>query len=144
MATRFDDVIVDRSPESCAVRILLDLKASPEIVVVVVRLKVVSIRQAHWRDFFDKISLKSGKDLIGNGRKNRGSKRDWWCKQDSGGGSESGGVKDHVMEWIGSEIKKERLKNEWITLPSPVENARSGLKFEDKKYILNCTMLVNF
>ena len=123
---------------------ILDLKASPEIVVVVVRLKVVSIRQAHWRDFFDKISLKSGKDLIGNGRKNRGSKRDWWWKQDSGGGSESGGVKDYVMEWIGSEIKKERLKNEWIALPSSVENARSGLIFEDKKYILNCTMLVNF
>ncbi|XP_010506523.1 PREDICTED: receptor-like serine/threonine-protein kinase At2g45590 [Camelina sativa] len=50
-----------------------------------------------------------------------GSKRDWWWKQDNNGGSrgggiESGSVKDYVMEWIGSEIKKERPNDnkEWI------------------------------
>ncbi|CAL0324540.1 unnamed protein product [Lupinus luteus] len=59
------------------------------------------------------LSADSGKDLIkkkGGG----GLGRDWWWKQDNVGGSESGGrVKDYVMEWIGSEIKKERPKNEW-------------------------------
>ncbi|KAL2892345.1 hypothetical protein RDABS01_008254 [Bienertia sinuspersici] len=58
----------------------------------------------------DKMSVESGK------KKNWGSGRDyWWWKQDNGGnggvgGSESGRVKDYVMEWIGSEIKKERPK----------------------------------
>ena len=48
------------------------------------------------------------------------------------------------MEWIGSELKKDWLKNEWIASPSTVENDGSGLKIEDKKYILNYTMLVSF
>lgn len=50
------------------------------------------------------------------GRKKSLSGRDWWWKQDggSGVGSESGRVKDYVMEWIGSEIKKERPKSEWV------------------------------
>ena len=38
-----------------------------------------------------------------------------------------------MMEWIGSEIKKERPKNEWIVSPSMVENDGSGLKIEDKQ-----------
>ncbi|XAR71771.1 Non-specific serine/threonine protein kinase [Bertholletia excelsa] len=41
------------------------------------------------------------------------SVKDWWWKQDNGG-AESGVVKDYVMEWIGSEIKQERPKTEWI------------------------------
>ena len=39
----------------------------------------------------------------------------------------------YVMEWIGSEIKRERHKNEWIASPSTVENDGSGLKIEDKQ-----------
>ncbi|CBI38812.3 unnamed protein product, partial [Vitis vinifera] len=59
----------------------------------------------------------SGKEIIGcgkgkGGRKKGDSGRDWWWRQDSGWGSESGRVKDYVMEWIGSEIRKERPKNE--------------------------------
>ncbi|KAL8240873.1 hypothetical protein R6Q59_014228 [Mikania micrantha] len=42
-----------------------------------------------------------------------GAGKDWWWKQDNGM-SESGRVKDYVMEWIGSEINKERPKTEWI------------------------------
>ncbi|KAK9147633.1 hypothetical protein Scep_006390 [Stephania cephalantha] len=38
--------------------------------------------------------------------------------QDNGGGSESGSAKNYVMEWIGSEIKKERPKSDWIS-PKP-------------------------
>ncbi|KAF0900272.1 hypothetical protein E2562_030040 [Oryza meyeriana var. granulata] len=41
-----------------------------------------------------------------------GTGSDWWWKQDNGGGSN--GVKDYVMEWIRSEIKKERPKSDWI------------------------------
>lgn len=40
--------------------------------------------------------------------------KDWWWKQDSGADVETGKVKDYVMEWIGSEIKKERPKSDWI------------------------------
>ncbi|XP_010692288.2 receptor-like serine/threonine-protein kinase At2g45590 isoform X2 [Beta vulgaris subsp. vulgaris] len=67
----------------------------------------------------DKMSVESGK--IGKKKNGGGSGRDyWWWKQDNGGnggvgggvvGSESGRVKDYVMEWIGSEIKKERPKS---------------------------------
>ncbi|KAG2284945.1 hypothetical protein Bca4012_034614 [Brassica carinata] len=50
------------------------------------------------------------------GKQKVGSRRDWWWKQDNNGGSrgvvESGSVKDYVMEWIGSEIKKDN--KEWI------------------------------
>ncbi|KAJ6334963.1 hypothetical protein OIU78_011740 [Salix suchowensis] len=58
------------------------------------------------------MSVDSGRDVSGRGKKG-GSRRDWWWKQDNGGGSESGRVKDYVMEWIGSEINKERPKQEW-------------------------------
>ncbi|OMP00551.1 hypothetical protein COLO4_12593 [Corchorus olitorius] len=42
--------------------------------------------------------------------------------KDPVGGSESGRVKDYVMEWIGNEIKKDRPKNEWLASPSSVDN----------------------
>jgi hypothetical protein len=60
---------------------------------------------------FDKMSVDSGKDLIGNGRKNGDSMRDWWWKQDNGVGSESGRVKDYVrkrLEWWAS-LDEERM-----------------------------------
>uniref|UniRef100_M4FE05 non-specific serine/threonine protein kinase n=1 Tax=Brassica campestris TaxID=3711 RepID=M4FE05_BRACM len=58
----------------------------------------------------EKMSVESG------GKQKVGSRRDCWWKQDNNGGSrrvvESGGVKDYVMEWSGSEIKKDN--KEWI------------------------------
>lgn len=69
---------------------------------------------------FDRSSVGSGTEMVHGGgakRSERGLKslsgKDWWWKQDNGG-TESGVVKDYVMEWIGNEIKKERPKNEWI------------------------------
>ncbi|TMW83758.1 hypothetical protein EJD97_000786 [Solanum chilense] len=68
---------------------------------------------------FDRSSIDSGIEI---GNKKSGVKKkkkksitgkDWWWKQDTGG-TDSGAVKDYVMEWIGSEIKKERPKTEWI------------------------------
>ncbi|XP_008791243.1 receptor-like serine/threonine-protein kinase At2g45590 isoform X2 [Phoenix dactylifera] len=72
---------------------------------------------------FDRMSVDSGKDTAASGsrrggRKKSGAGKDWWWRQDTGGGANSesgGGVKDYVMEWIRSEIKKERPKSDWIT-----------------------------
>lgn len=50
-----------------------------------------------------------------------------------GNGFKCGRVKDYVMEWIGSEIKKERPKSEWIASPSSAENDGLGLKVEQKQ-----------
>ncbi|KNA18478.1 hypothetical protein SOVF_070380 [Spinacia oleracea] len=91
----------------------------------------------------DKMSVESGK--IGGKKKNGGSGRDyWWWKQDNGGGnggvggSESGRVKDYVMEWIGSEIKKERPKSSDLiggerTASGLTCNDGGGDKIEGKK-----------
>ncbi|KAJ7962256.1 Receptor-like serine/threonine-protein kinase [Quillaja saponaria] len=122
--------LVDRSPESCVVRIL-DSEASPETVVMSPEVGVDKASMSE--GCFDKLSIDSRKDLIGNGRKKGGSGRDWWWKQDSGGGSESGRVKDYVMEWIGSEIKKERPKSGWIASPSSADANGSAPKMEPKK-----------
>uniref|UniRef100_A0ACD5UIT7 Uncharacterized protein n=1 Tax=Avena sativa TaxID=4498 RepID=A0ACD5UIT7_AVESA len=60
---------------------------------------------------FDLTSVDSG--MNGRSRTGRGpAGGDWWWRQDNGGNSH--GVKDYVMEWIRSEIKKERPKNDWI------------------------------
>ncbi|XP_072954845.1 receptor-like serine/threonine-protein kinase At2g45590 isoform X2 [Typha angustifolia] len=48
-------------------------------------------------------------------RKKNGSSKDWWWQQ------ESSGVKDYVMEWIRSEIKKERPKSDWLSSTSVAE-----------------------
>ncbi|XP_050386096.1 receptor-like serine/threonine-protein kinase At2g45590 [Argentina anserina] len=93
-----------RSPDCCVVRIS-DSEASPVVVAA----------------GFDKFSVDSEKELASSGKRVKGSSgRDWWWKQDNVGGvgSESGRVKDYVMEWIGSEIKKERPKSEWVASPS--------------------------
>ncbi|KAK0583051.1 hypothetical protein LWI29_032857 [Acer saccharum] len=137
VVTAFDEsgcgVGADRSPESCVVTVF-DADVSPETVAAFspeVGVDKGSVSET----CFDKISVESGKDLAVNGSKKGGSRRDWWWKQDNGGGSESGRVKDYVMEWIGSEIKKERPKNEWIASSSSPENngSNSTSKIEMKK-----------
>ncbi|KDP28723.1 hypothetical protein JCGZ_14494 [Jatropha curcas] len=124
---------IDRSPESFAVRVV-DSDASPEMAAAVSPEMGVD-KGSVSETAFDKVSIDSGKDLV-NGGKKGGSRRDWWWKQDNGGGSESGRVKDYVMEWIGSEIKKERPKSEWIASPSSVDNnllRPQSLTIEPKK-----------
>lgn len=80
---------------------------------------------------YDRASLDSG-HRRGIGRRKSESGRDWWWKQDNvNGGSESGRIKDYVMEWIGSEIKKERPKKDWIENSSKAED---GTKVEEKKH----------
>lgn len=68
---------------------------------------------------FDQTSVDSGlnsRSCNGVGSRTGGASgtgSDWWWRQDNAGPSH-GGVKDYVMEWIRSEIKKERPKNDWI------------------------------
>ncbi|KAI4354934.1 hypothetical protein L6164_003757 [Bauhinia variegata] len=132
VTTGFEEgsAMIDRSPESCMVRIL-DPEASPETVVLSPEVGVD--KSSVSETCFDKFSIDSGKYLTANSRKKGGSGRDWWWKQDNGGGSESGRVKDYVMEWIGSEIKKERPKSEWIASPSSSETNGATPKMELKK-----------
>lgn len=112
---------IDRSPESCNVRVLVDSDASPEVAVIS-QSSVVS------DGCFDKFSIDSGNQRKRGGGGGGGSGRDWWWKQENnGGGSESGRVKDYVMEWIGSEIKKERPKSsEWVGSGSSICSGGGG------------------
>ncbi|XP_051203675.1 receptor-like serine/threonine-protein kinase At2g45590 [Lolium perenne] len=61
---------------------------------------------------FDQTSVDSGVNGRGSRAGRAASGSDWWWRQDNGGNSH--GVKDYVVEWIRSEIKKERPKNDWI------------------------------
>ncbi|GJS13865.1 receptor-like serine/threonine-protein kinase [Tanacetum coccineum] len=102
------------SPESCCVTVM-DVDASPSEY-----LERASVS--------DQISVDSsnrrflGRKKSGGGGVVGGSGRDWWWKQDNSCGGDSGRVKDYVMEWIGSEIKKERPKKDWLTSNDPVSS----------------------
>uniref|UniRef100_A0A6N2MNL6 Protein kinase domain-containing protein n=1 Tax=Salix viminalis TaxID=40686 RepID=A0A6N2MNL6_SALVM len=83
-------------------------------------------------------SKEGGKELV-NGEKNSGggiqieSRKDWWLKQENGGTTaENGGVKDYVMDWLGTEIKKGRPKSDWIEASSS-SNSQSAGKIVKKK-----------
>lgn len=84
----------------------------------------------------DRISVESGirKGAVGGAGKSEAA-GDWWWKQENVGGlSDSGRVKDYVMEWIGSEINKERPKKDWIRSKSSVgEEAEAEPKKQGKK-----------
>ncbi|KAL2337420.1 hypothetical protein Fmac_011866 [Flemingia macrophylla] len=118
-------VDVDRSPESCPVRVVEYSDASP---VGGDKLSVVS------DGCFESVDSGNGKKKGGGGG-GGGSGRDWWWRQESGGGGESGRVKDYVMEWIGSEIKKERPKSVWADScsSSSPKNENEGESNKKKK-----------
>ncbi|KAK1409178.1 hypothetical protein QVD17_35703 [Tagetes erecta] len=82
----------------------------------------------------DAMSMESGGvSLKKNGMlKKSVSGKDWWWKQENSM-SESGRVKDYVMEWIGSEIKKERPKTDWITTAAASSSGGQIVKPEKKK-----------
>lgn len=133
--TGFEESVfsVDRSPESC-VRVV-DLEASPETLPAEASPSEGLEKRSVSEGYFDKLSIDSSRDMGNSGNKMVNSKksasgRDWWWRQDNGG-SESGRVKDYVMEWIGSEIKKERPTNDWTTSGSKTEN--EGSNSEPKK-----------
>ncbi|RLN17523.1 receptor-like serine/threonine-protein kinase [Panicum miliaceum] len=68
---------------------------------------------------FDRTSVDSGtnsRSCNGGSRTGgataSGTGSDWWWPQDNG--APNIGIKDYVMEWIRSEIKKERPKSDWV------------------------------
>ena len=66
----------------------------------------------------------------GKGIKSVSGRRDWWWKQENG---EAEIKKDYVMEWIGTEIKKERPKSDWIGASSSSSGAVVKLEKNKKK-----------
>ncbi|KAF6154860.1 hypothetical protein GIB67_033889 [Kingdonia uniflora] len=127
--------------ESC-VRVI-KVEASPETDNIIVEAsppKVLDKTSVSERNF-DKSSIDSRINLVDqrSGQKKNVSGRDWWWRQDIGVVSESGGMKDYVMEWIGTEIKKDIPKSDWISSSSVREETTitsskpSGNKSERKK-----------
>ncbi|KAM0942864.1 putative protein kinase RLK-Pelle-RLCK-XI family [Dioscorea sansibarensis] len=86
---------------------------------------------------FDRMSADSGGRR--SGRKKTGSVlsgKDWWWRQDTGGASSDAGsssVKDYVMEWIRSEIKKERPKSDWIAATPTASSEGSKPRQPERK-----------
>ncbi|GJT06026.1 receptor-like serine/threonine-protein kinase [Tanacetum coccineum] len=113
--------VPDQSPESFVTAPVAGM--SPETETVTLSPRTVGD--------VDAMSVESGSVKRGGRRKKSVSGKDWWWKQDNGM-SESGRVKDYVMEWIGSEIKKERPKSEWITAGASSSAVQTG-KSEKKK-----------
>ncbi|KAI3693909.1 hypothetical protein L1987_76864 [Smallanthus sonchifolius] len=116
------DVVVNVdpvSPESCRVTVV-DLEASPSDY-----LERTSVSDQISVDSSNRRFLGKKKSGGGGGGGGGGSGRDWWWKQDNWGG-ESGRVKDYVMEWIGSEIKKERPKKDWLTTTDPFSSEQEA------------------
>ncbi|KAL1208074.1 Receptor-like serine/threonine-protein kinase [Cardamine amara subsp. amara] len=59
--------------------------------------------------------------------------KDWWWKQEGNVGRGKG--KDYVMQWIGSEVKKERPSSDWIgetaeVVANKVEKKKSSKRLE--------------
>ncbi|VVB03473.1 unnamed protein product [Arabis nemorensis] len=113
--------VLNLSPENCGISVLTETEASPENCAVSV-LTEVEASPGPESSIVSRLSPEVGLETMSveSSKQKVGSKRDWWWKQDNNGGNrggiESGSVKDYVMEWIGSEIKKERpdSNKEWI------------------------------
>ncbi|GAB4844402.1 hypothetical protein Ancab_037766 [Ancistrocladus abbreviatus] len=141
VATRFEEgaAVMDRSPESCLSG--GDVELALDTTVVVEGSLSEGLEKASLSEScMDGISVESGNDRR-VGRKKSSSRRDWWWKQENVGSSESGRVKDYVMEWIGNEIKKDRPKGEWIRDGNGTFSSRDGngcststVKIEPKKH----------
>ncbi|KAL5727811.1 hypothetical protein ACHQM5_000960 [Ranunculus cassubicifolius] len=125
--------VAEVSPESFISRIP-GADASPDTTTIEASPSEILDKTSVSDGNYDKLSVDSRKDgSRRSGRKKSMSGKDWWWKQDNAGGSESGGVKDYVMEWIGTEIKKERPKSDWISTSVSDENNKSSVKPEKKK-----------
>ncbi|XP_065870680.1 receptor-like serine/threonine-protein kinase At4g25390 [Euphorbia lathyris] len=110
---------VDQSPESLPREPVSISATSPETVEVISPSPEAGYGTVMSERNFDGASIGSGMESSINGvKKGREMKsasgRHWWWKQDNTGTVENGVIKDYVMEWIGTEIKKERPKSDWI------------------------------
>ncbi|XP_010448441.1 PREDICTED: receptor-like serine/threonine-protein kinase At4g25390 [Camelina sativa] len=100
--TGFEDFnfgLVDQSPESVVAKVPGSVSGSPETTTV------VSVSP---EDGGGSVVIKKGKEV---------ESKEWWWKQE--GNVERGKVKEYVMQWIGSEVKKERPSSmDWIEASS--------------------------
>ncbi|KAJ0721781.1 putative protein kinase RLK-Pelle-RLCK-XI family [Helianthus annuus] len=103
----------NRSPESCFTVPVAE--TSPETVTQSSEMYGGADLSPSERNV-DAMSVESGRR-----RKKSVSGKDWWWKQDNGMS-----VKDYVMDWIGSEIKKERPKTEWIATGASSSAGQTG------------------
>ncbi|GLT49300.1 hypothetical protein SLA2020_228660 [Shorea laevis] len=121
---------VTASPEAVEVA-----TASPETVGVVVASPEMTEKASVSELNFDRASIGSGKELTGGKRSRKGlrsiSGKDWWWKQENRA-AETGKVKDYVMEWLGSEINKERPKSDWIASKASSSSDKNA-KLEKKR-----------
>ncbi|CAL9237057.1 unnamed protein product [Arabidopsis halleri] len=152
--------VVNLSPENCGISVLTETVASPgeksELSPENCAVSVLTVEEGVASPGLTSIpspetcaiSVLTGTGLSPGGASGLspesskikvGSKRDWWWKQDNNGGSrggiESGSVKDYVMEWIGSEIKKERPNEnkEWINNGDGSSSVSKKKKKEKKR-----------
>uniref|UniRef100_A0ACD5WZY1 Uncharacterized protein n=1 Tax=Avena sativa TaxID=4498 RepID=A0ACD5WZY1_AVESA len=123
-----DDVSV-AGESTTAVVVNGDATKSPEDDEVFTT--TASLAEAASTSGCDKTSVGSGfnvRSCNGAAAAASGARSDWWWRQDNGGGGS--GVKDYVVDWIRSEIKKERPKNDWI---AGVSTATPTISAEKKK-----------
>ena len=88
---------------------------SPEMAAMTSPETGLAVSAAEASPGFEKGSVQSEKEGVkkinGRGLKSN-SVRDWWWKHENEVGvGESKKVKDYVMEWIGRDVNKERVKN---------------------------------
>ncbi|XVF09733.1 hypothetical protein REPUB_Repub07fG0120800 [Reevesia pubescens] len=132
------NLVVDQSPDS-----VMESPENAEVVTVAVSPETVAMspemmeKGSVSEGNFDRGSVESGIELMNGGKQSgkeikSGSGTDWWWKQDNGALAESGKVKDYVMEWIGTEIKKERPSSDWIASVASSSN-EMNMKLEKNK-----------
>ncbi|KFK37350.1 hypothetical protein AALP_AA4G245400 [Arabis alpina] len=123
--------VVNLSPENCGVSVLTEENCAISVVTTEVEASPGPVSSvSRLSPEVETMSVES------SSKQKVGLKRDWWWKQDNnGGGIESGSVKDYVMEWIGSEIKKERPNGdkEWIKNGDGSSSVSSKKKKKEKK-----------
>ncbi|XP_077239350.1 receptor-like serine/threonine-protein kinase At4g25390 [Tasmannia lanceolata] len=132
-------VAEEQSPESY-VRVS-EAEASPGNGVTEASPSEILEKTSLSEGYLDKVSVdSSGKEIVGSGKCTKGGRKksisgkDWWWRQDNGGNSETSSVKDYVMEWIGTEIKKERPKSDWIAAESAsVDRLKSDRKKQQRR-----------
>ncbi|KAG7621750.1 Protein kinase domain [Arabidopsis suecica] len=113
----FNFGLVDQSPESVA-KVPGSVSASPEATTVV----SVSPEMGEKTD-------EDGGSVVVMKKGKESESKDWWWKQESN--VERGRVKEYVMQWIGSEVKKERpSRSDWIE--AAALSSSSSKKLEKK------------
>ncbi|KAM7504675.1 hypothetical protein LguiB_003579 [Lonicera macranthoides] len=120
--------VMEASPET-----VIETEASPRTVLAVASPSEGLDKGSVSEGNFDGVSVESSSGMKRSGRRKKNSSgKDWWWKQENNG-AETGVVKDYVMEWIGTEIKKERPKTEWITASSSSSLVGKSEKKKKKK-----------